>query len=128
MNISDVSRLTGFKPHTLRYYESIGLIEPIDKSTAGIRCYTEKDIIWLTFLKRLKATGMPIKKMLEYARLRQIGDSTASARKQILIEHHQSIEERLKILIETKEYVEGKIKYYEELEEEYTCKTTPEEP
>ena len=44
------------------------------------RRYSEKDIAWISFIKRLKATGMPIKEIKKYAGLRAEGDATLSER------------------------------------------------
>lgn len=116
LEIGAVARLTGLKPHTLRYYESIGLIRDIRRDAAGKRIYTEADLKWLEVVNRLRATGMPISKMAEYARLRQLGDSTAVARKQILQEHLGAIEHEIETLMEVRNYVAGKIVIYNEME------------
>lgn len=47
-----------WKIHTLRYYEKIGLIVAIGRNSNGYRYYSAADIEWISFLKRLKATGM----------------------------------------------------------------------
>ena len=36
------------------------------------RCYSDKDLSWIEFIKRLKDTGMPIKEIQHYAELRVI--------------------------------------------------------
>jgi DNA-binding transcriptional MerR regulator len=76
---------------TLRYYEKIGLIDPPPRDSGGRRSYTEDDVGWVTFLLKLRSTGMPIRLMKEYADLRRIGSVTADRRKQILIEHREEI-------------------------------------
>ena len=81
LEISKVSKLTKIKAHTLRYYESIGLIKDIKRNSVGKRIYSEEDLKWLEAIIRLRATGMGINKMKEYARLRHIGDGTITERK-----------------------------------------------
>lgn len=117
LEISEVSKITKLKPHTLRYYESIGLIKAIKRNESGKRVYTEKDLKWLEFIIRLRETGMNISKMKEYARLRYLGDDTISERKSIMQEHLASIEEEIKRLLEAKKFVENKIEVYIEMEE-----------
>ncbi|GAU78370.1 carboxymuconolactone decarboxylase family protein [Fusibacter sp. 3D3] len=68
MEISQVSERFKIKAHTLRYYESIGLIQNIERDASGKRAYSEKDLVWLDMIMRLRATGMPIEKMKTYAR------------------------------------------------------------
>jgi Predicted transcriptional regulators len=117
LEINEVSKITKLKAHTLRYYESIGLIKNIKRNSSGKRIYTEQDLKWLEVINRLRATGMNINKMIEYARLRHMGDETITQRKNIMKEHLSSIENEIKKLLEAKDYVEKKIKIYSEMEE-----------
>ncbi|HAJ55503.1 MAG TPA: MerR family transcriptional regulator, partial [Lactobacillus sp.] len=50
-----------------RYYEKEHLIVP-DRDQNNRRTYTDADQRWIAFIKRLKATGMPIKEIKTYAR------------------------------------------------------------
>lgn len=122
LEISEVSKLTKLKPHTLRYYESIGLIKNIKRNAAGNRVYTEEDLKWLEFINRLRATGMNISKMKEYARLRYIGDSTVTERKNIMVEHLRAIECEIETLLQARDFVARKIEIYDELEEKFNGK------
>lgn len=117
IEINEMAKLTNLKPHTLRYYESIGLIKDIKRNTAGNRIYSEADLKWLEFINRLRRTGMKISKMQEYTRLRDMGDVTIRARKNILQEHLSSIESEIVKLLEVKTYVAKKIEIYDEMEQ-----------
>jgi len=117
LEISEVSKLTKLKPHTLRYYESIGLIKSIKRNESGKRVYSQQDLKWLKFIIRLRETGMNISRMKEYARLRYLGDDTISERKSIMQEHLISINEEIERLLEAKKFVENKIEVYIEMEE-----------
>ena len=119
LEINEVSKLTKLKPHTLRYYESIGLIKDIKRNSAGKRIYSEQDLKWLEVIIRLRATGMNINKMKEYARLRHMGDQTITERKNIMKEHLNSIEHEIETLLEARDYVEKKIQIYNEMEEQF---------
>ncbi|MDF2503269.1 MAG: transcriptional regulator [Clostridium sp.] len=115
--IREVSKLIKLKPHTLRYYESIGLITSIKRNLSGKRIYSEEDIKWLEVINRLRETGMTIEKMKEYAQLRKMGDSTITERKNIMKEHLALIEDKIKELLKSRDYVAKKIKIYTEMEE-----------
>ncbi|MEZ3469440.1 MAG: MerR family transcriptional regulator, partial [Schaedlerella sp.] len=78
-SIGEFSKLTGLGIHTLRYYEQEGLIAP-ERNSGNRRCYSDKDLTWIAFIKRLKDTGMPIKEIKHYAELRAAGDPTLSDR------------------------------------------------
>lgn len=117
LDISEVSKITKLKPHTLRYYESIGLIKDIKRNSSGKRIYTENDLKWLEVINRLRTTGMNISKMEEYARLRHMGDSTVSQRKKIMQEHLEVIEKEIKRLSAARDYVSRKVEIYSEMED-----------
>ncbi|NMM65987.1 MerR family transcriptional regulator [Clostridium sp. P21] len=117
LEISEVSKITKLKAHTLRYYEDIGLIRGIKRNSAGKRVYSEQDLKWLEVINRLRATGMNIAKMKEYANLRHMGDETITERKNIMKEHLKFIEQQIEKLLEVKDYVERKVKIYSEMEE-----------
>ncbi len=115
--ISEAAKLMNIKPHTLRYYESIGLIKNIKRNSAGKRMYSKADLKWLEFINRLRSTGMKISKMKEYTRLRNMGDATITERKNILEEHLNSIDSEIKKLTEVRNYVAMKIDIYKKMEE-----------
>ena len=73
LTIGQVARLTGVSTHTLRYYEQAGLLRAISRTAAGHRLYAPADLDWLAFVMRLKATGMPIAQMQQFAALRAEG-------------------------------------------------------
>ena len=73
MNIKEFSQLVGLSAHTLRYYEKIGLLRNVLRSPSGHRAYTPRDIEWISFVIRLKETGMPLEEILDYAKLRKLG-------------------------------------------------------
>lgn len=111
-SIGEFSKLTGLSIHTLWYYEYEQLIVPM-RNKNNIRRYSDKDIAWIDFIKRLKDTGMPIKKIKEYAKLRSKGDITLSKRMEMLIQHYGFLEKQISILQEHKEKLDQKIKYYQ---------------
>lgn len=97
MNIQKFSELTNLSAHTLRYYEKMGLLKNISRNSSGHRFYTEKDRIWIEFVKRLKATNMPLNSILEYAQLREKGDSTSLLRMEILQQHAIALQQKIAI-------------------------------
>ena len=110
-SIGDFSRLTGLGIHTLRYYEHEGLITP-ERNSGNRRCYSDKDLTWIEFIKRLKDTGMPIKEIKHYAELRAAGDSTLSERMEMLVQHRQALNEQIAMLQEHKIKLDEKIEFY----------------
>lgn len=91
-SIQQVAELTGLSIDTLRYYERIGLLEPINRASSGHRRYKQKDIEWIRLLIDLRETGMPLAEMLHFAELRRQGDATAPERLLLLEQHQRSLE------------------------------------
>src|SRR5919108_3073782 len=100
LTIQEVSATTGLSAHTLRYYERIGLIHPIEREENTRRLYTEDDIGWIDFLLKLRATGMSIKDMQKYAELQRQGDETLPQRLEMLKSLRDHVEERIQELNE----------------------------
>ena len=59
MNIGEAAKLSGLSDKTLRYYESIGLIES-ERSANGYRDYQERQIRELCFLASARKVGFTI--------------------------------------------------------------------
>jgi aryl-alcohol dehydrogenase-like predicted oxidoreductase len=76
VSISAAAAATGVSPHTLRYYERAGLIDPVGRAGSTHRRYTGAEIEWVVFLTKLRSTGMPIRRMREYADLVRRGEGT----------------------------------------------------
>ena len=122
-SIGEFSEVTGLGIHTLRYYEHESLIAPM-RNSSNRRRYSDKDITWIAFIKRLKATGMPIKKIKRYAALRAKGDATLTERMEMLIQHRQSLKDQIRQLQEHEAKLDEKIAFYQQ-EIERHCSDTP---
>ncbi|MFF5208716.1 MerR family transcriptional regulator [Streptosporangium sp. NPDC000396] len=103
---------TGFSIDTLRYYERIGLLEPIGRNAAGQRRFTQDDIGWLGMLRCLRDTGMPIAEMLRFAELVRAGEHTICDRIALLEAHDRRVEAQIDNLREKQTAIRNKIGYY----------------
>ena len=84
MKITEVSERYDISSDTLRYYERIGLIPPVNRNKGGIRDYSEIDVRRVEFIKCIRSAGLSIEVLLEYVGLVQQGDRTIEARKEFL--------------------------------------------
>ncbi len=118
ITIQQAATATGLSIHTLRYYEKIGLIDPVPRQSNQHRMYRQEDLIWIGFLLRLRATGMSIQKMLRYAELRRLGEQigSVSERKVMLEQHTVALEAELLELQETLVILRDKVTLYADLE------------
>jgi DNA-binding transcriptional MerR regulator len=104
--------LTGFSIDTLRYYERIGLIEPVRRAVGGQRRYREEDLEWLGVLRCLRDTGMPIAQMRRYAELARGGEHTLADRLTLLTDHDAMVGEHIARLQAQQAHLREKIDWY----------------
>lgn len=112
MNVKQFSARVGLTAHAVRYYDSLGLLGSVERNGAGHRIFAEKDIEWMAFVHRLKATGMPLKQILVFAELRQRGEETVPQRKRILEAHAAYLEAQIAEQREHLKRLEEKIDHY----------------
>jgi DNA-binding transcriptional MerR regulator len=116
--IQQAAEIAGLSVHTLRYYERIGLIDPIVRQANSHRLYRQEDMEWIRFLLKLRSTGLPIRSMLRYAELRRLGNSSASVseRKAMIEQHAASLEIALMELQSNLAVMHKKVALYAEME------------
>lgn len=114
-SIAQAAAQSGLSIDTLRYYERIGLVEPPARDSGGRRTYSDEDLAWLHFLTKLRTTGMPIRMMREYAKLRHRGPGTEGRRRQILVDHRVGVRERIAELQSCLKILDYKIENYERI-------------
>jgi MerR family transcriptional regulator, aldehyde-responsive regulator len=113
MKISEVSETYGISQDTLRYYERIGLIQPVRRNESGIRDYSESDLMRVEFIKCMRRAGLPIEVLIEYIGLFRQGDASIEARKTILMDQRELLLVRMNEMQKTLDLLEYKIKGYE---------------
>jgi DNA-binding transcriptional MerR regulator len=113
MKIAEVSGQSGMSSDTLRYYERIGLIPPVNRNGSGIRDYSELDVRRVEFVKCMRSAGLPIEVLIEYFKLIQQGDKTIEARKEILKEQRELLAARIAEMQKTLDLLDYKIEVYE---------------
>jgi len=114
--IQEVSVLTDLPHSTLRYYEEIGLLEPVERASNGHRRYGEADLRRIDLIKKLRLTGMTIEAMCDFVALYRDGSVTAGQRQDILTAHRQVVQTKVDELLETLDFIDFKIRLYAEEE------------
>jgi len=113
MKIAEVSEQYSISSDTLRYYERVGLIQPVNRKESGIRDYNELDLRRVEFIKCMRSAGLPIEVLIDYVALVQKGDKTIEARKEILKEQRELLIARMQEMQKTLDVLDHKIEVYE---------------
>ncbi|PKM49909.1 MAG: MerR family transcriptional regulator [Firmicutes bacterium HGW-Firmicutes-7] len=111
--IKEVAEKVELTPHTLRYYENEGLLPYILRDTNGNRVFSDTNVEWLRFVKCLRDTSMPISEMRHFVNLSMQGDDTVPERMEILYQHRENLEKKLKEMSIYLNNINNKIEHYE---------------
>ena len=113
MTIAEVSKKFDISSTTLRYYEKIGLMNPVHKNSSGHRDYQETDFRRINFIKCMRKAGMTIEQIKLYVDLFNEGEHTILKRKEIMIEQLGNLEAQVRELEDVISYLKNKIENYE---------------
>lgn len=114
MTIAQAARQAAVSPHTIRYYERAGLLAPIERNDSGHRRFSPEDLEWVVVCTKLRATGMPIRRIRQYAELVRDGDGNEAERLALLEAHRADVLRRLNDVQRNLELVDYKIGLYRE--------------
>ncbi len=109
LTIQDVSRRSGLSEPTLRYYEEVGLIGPVERDPSSRhRRYRERDLDTLQALACLRAMGVGIQDMRTYQANRAVGHAKAGAQRDLLLRHAERVDAEIKTLRIHLDYLRAK--------------------
>ena len=108
-SITDVSKISGFSSHTLRFYEKIGLMPFVKRSVSGKRIYDEYDLQILKSISVFKKTGMTNKQIKDLGSLYLEGNKKVNEQRELLLSHKEDITKKIDELSEALNIIEEKI-------------------
>ncbi len=115
--IKEASEQSGLPESTLRYYESIGIIDPIQRDASSKhRVYTEDDINTLDAIACLNATGMSLDDMRTYIENRTHGSSAATDQIKLFTSQIERLQIEAKFMALRENYVQIKLSYWQAVE------------
>src|SRR4051812_23527501 len=114
LSIGDVADATGLSVHALRFFEREGVfLRPIPRSSGGQRVYEQADVDWLLLCNRLRASGMPIALLKEFAQLVRSGPGNEAARLALLRDHEKAVRAKISDLNADLKVIHSKVVAYE---------------
>jgi len=114
MQIAEIAEKYGLSTDTLRYYERIGLIPPVNRKSSGIRDYNDEDERWVEFMSCMRQAGLSIESLVEYVELFRQGDKTKDARKTLLVDQRLALAAKIAELQKTLDKLDAKIARYDQ--------------
>ncbi len=114
MTIKEVSERYEISPDTLRYYERVGAIPPVTRSSSGVRDYQDTDLAWVELAICMRAAGLAVDVLTQYVELTQQGDSTILARLELLTGQREELLAQQRQIQETLDKLNYKISHYED--------------
>jgi len=115
--IKEASDQCGLPESTLRYYESIGIIDAVTRDESSKhRVYSEENINLLDAIACLNATGLSIDDMRTYLQNRTHGADAAQEQMKLLQAQYDRIQSEAKFLALREEYVRIKLSYWRAVE------------
>ena len=112
MTIGEVAKKLNIPVHTLRYYDSEGLLMFVERDSAGRRAFKETDVIMLNTILCLKSTGMSLKDIKQYIEWCAEGMSTLEERYNLFLEQKKIVESKIEELQKVLRTIDFKCDFY----------------
>lgn len=112
--IGELSRRSGRSVHTIRWYETQGLMPGVTRDAGRRRIYSPDHVAWLELVDRLRLTGMTVAEIRAYARIVQEGRSARPSLREILASHAAKTRERIAQQQEALNFIARKIRFYDD--------------
>ena len=111
--VGEMAKKLGVPPSTLRYYDKMGLLPFVERSSSGIRVFQDADFEWLQIIICLKKTGMQLVDIKRFIEMAIQGDETIDERLNLIIRQKETVMHQIDELNQTLKTLEFKEWYYQ---------------
>lgn len=98
MRIGELAGQLGLNPRTVRFYESIGVLQEPARTPSGYRDYDESDLERLKFIKLAQSLGLSLDDIREVLAFRDRGEAPCPYVRRAIDEHATAIDRRIREL------------------------------
>jgi MerR family copper efflux transcriptional regulator len=96
--IGELAERAGVSTPTIRYYESLGLLEPPARTASGYRRYPAKAVDTVRFVKKAQTLGFSLDEVGEILKLSRSGEVPCSHVISLGRQHLAAVDERIRQL------------------------------
>lgn len=95
MKIGQASKASGVSTKMIRYYESVGLIRPADRTDSDYRDFADRDVRELQFIRRARDLGFSVEEITQLLSLWRDRDRPSREVKAIAQKHVADLDARV---------------------------------
>ena len=112
--VGEMAKEMGIPASTLRYYDQEGLLPFVERSSNGMRVFSDKDYGWLRIIECLKKSGLSLKEIKKFIDMAQLGDESIQGRLDLFKSRRESVLKQMEELQETLDILDYKCWYYQQ--------------
>lgn len=111
--IHELSEMFDIPASTLRYYESVGLLENVGRTANNQRIYNDEHIRRLNGINCFKKTGLPIARIQDFYQYENNLDEHIDQIIALIAEHEENIHAKIAELQQELLHIQHKARYYD---------------